>query len=216
MSSLTFRLGTIPVRVHVSFLVISAMLGAGGRVTLVGLVQWVLVVFVGVLLHELGHAFAGRTFGLAPQIDLQGMGGLTSWGGGRRNVGTWRSVVISLAGPLTGIAIGVTALVYARSSQEPLEPRIASLVSDVVWVNLGWGVLNLLPILPLDGGNVLFELAQKVTGGRGERPARFISIGFAVAVGIFALVEHNNFGALMVAYFAFFNYQALQASNARM
>jgi Zn-dependent protease len=213
MKPFTFQLGNIPVHIHVSFLVVSAMLGASGRVTLAGLVQWVVVVLAGVLLHELGHAFTGRAFGLLPEIDLQGMGGLTSWRGGRRNVGMWRSVAISLAGPFTGIAIGVATRLYARMHSEGLDPRFASFVSDVVWVNLGWGVLNLLPILPLDGGNVLLAVTQRVTDGRGERPARYVSIGFAIAVGVLALVTHNMFGALLVAYFAIFNYQALRATG---
>ncbi len=214
MKPFTFPLGSIPVRVHPSFLVVSAMLGASGNVTLAGLVQWVVVVFVGVLLHEIGHALVGRAFGLAPEIDLQGMGGLTSWGrSGRRAVGTARSVAISLAGPFTGIAIGVAAYFYLEKRGDELNPRYLSLLSDVIWVNLGWGILNLLPILPLDGGNVLRSITRHFSGGRGDRQAHYISIGFAVAVGIAAIVTRNYFGALMVAYFAFFNYQALSAAE---
>jgi Zn-dependent protease len=215
MKPFTFLLGAIPVRVHLSFLIVSAFLGAGGRVTLAGLVQWVVVVFVGVLLHELGHALMGRSFGLAPQIDLEGMGGLTSWGRSGRRVGTLRSVAISVAGPFTGIAIGGAAYFYQRLHGDALDVRLDALLSDVVWVNLGWGVLNLLPILPLDGGNVLRAIAQHLmSDDRGERAARYTSIAVAVAIGIFALTSHYRFGALMLAYFAFFNYQALRASSA--
>ena len=50
---------------------------------------WVAIVFISVLVHELGHALVGRMFGLDPQIELHGMGGTTSWvngvaGGGRK------------------------------------------------------------------------------------------------------------------------------------
>jgi membrane-associated protease RseP (regulator of RpoE activity) len=211
----TFPLGNIPVRVHVSFLVVSAFLGMGGAATLASVVQWVLVVFLGVLLHEIGHALMGRSFGLAPEIDLEGMGGLTSWGrSGRRALGTARSVAVSFAGPLVGIAIGGAALLYLNAHELDLSRRANSLLTDVVWVNLGWGLLNLLPILPLDGGNILLAIAEKVTHGHGERPARLGSIGVAIVVALVALKFGQRFGALMVAYFAFFNYRALQASAA--
>src|ERR1700675_4909709 len=99
-SRVAFRLGTIPVRVHLSFLLVTVFLAAGSLGDVRGLLCWILVVFVSVMIHELGHALVGRQFGLAPEIDLQGMGGLTSWGegSGRKAIGPWRSIAISLAG----------------------------------------------------------------------------------------------------------------------
>src|SRR5580693_1161868 len=105
--NLSFRLGSIPVRVHGSFLLVVVFLGLqGGDPS--GIVMWAVVVFLGVLLHELGHALVGRSFGLTPRIDLIGFGGLTSWSAeSARKLERVKRVAISLAGPFTGIAIGL-------------------------------------------------------------------------------------------------------------
>src|ERR1700722_9225169 len=111
---LAFRLGSIPVQVHGSFLLVVVLLGMlGGDPS--GILLWIVVVFIGVLLHELGHALVGRSFGLTPQIDLIGFGGLTSWGDGKSALGPPKRIAISLAGPFTGIAIGIGTLVYVRA-----------------------------------------------------------------------------------------------------
>ena len=216
MNSLTFRLGAIPVRVHVSFLVVSAMLGASGRVTLAGLVQWVLVVFVGVLLHELGHAYMGMAFGLVPQIDLQGMGGLTSWTAGTRSrISAGQRIAISVAGPMVGVVIGGATGVWWKL-QPHVSPQLESLLWAVVLVNLGWGILNLMPILPMDGGNVLYTVLQQVTKGRGEIPARAVSAVLATALGLFFLVQYHSFLWALYPFgmFAIINVRALQAQRA--
>ncbi|MFO0669388.1 MAG: M50 family metallopeptidase [Polyangiaceae bacterium] len=161
---LSFRLGNIPVRVHLVFFFMALMLG-GGRPG-PGLVSWVVVVFVSVLLHELGHALVGRAFGLAPEIDLHGMGGLTSWTSGPR-LGPFPFILISLAGPLTGIVLG--AIVWALAVRTPaLSPMAAVVADQFVSVNVYWGILNLIPMLPLDGGNVMARVLDRLTGGRVE------------------------------------------------
>ena len=213
--NLTFKLGSIPVRVDPSFLLVAAVLGWGGG--LAGLVIWIPVVFVGVLLHELGHALVGRSFGLTPRIDLVGMGGLTSWtGGDGRKVGVGKRIAISLAGPLTGIAIGLAfRLVRQTRGETPIPAPWNALIETIIWVNLGWGLLNLLPILPMDGGNVLLQSLNWLTKGRGEKPARIVSCGTAVLAGVFAWSRGSSYGAMLAGLFALQNVQALRAASAR-
>jgi Zn-dependent protease len=214
-----FHVGSIPVQVHPWFLLTAAMLGAGGSTQLVPLLVWVAVVFVGVLLHELGHALTGKAFGLEPEIDLLAFGGLTSWrGGGRSAMGTAKRVAISVAGPFTGIAIGGATWLYQRSlmdSGNMPSSGVWLLLSDIWFVNFFWGVVNLLPILPLDGGNVLFAVAQKVTRGSGERPARTISLVVAGAIGLYCVSRGMIFNAVFAGLFALQNFQALRALGAR-
>jgi Zn-dependent protease len=213
--NLTFKLGSIPVRVDPSFLLVAGVLGSSNG--LAAIVVWIPVVFVGVLLHELGHALVGRSFGLTPRIDLVGMGGLTSWtGGDGRKVGIGKRIAISLAGPLTGIAIGLAfKLLRQTRGEAPFAPPWDGLVSTIIWVNLGWGVLNLLPILPMDGGNVLLQSLNWFTKGRGEKPARIVSCGTAVVVGILAWSKGSTYGALLAGLFAVQNVQALRAASVR-
>lgn len=182
---LSFRLGNIPVRVHLVFFFMALMLG-GGRPG-PGLVSWVVIVFVSVLLHELGHALVGRAFGLAPEIDLHGMGGLTSWTSGPR-LGPFPFILISLAGPLTGIVLG--AIVWALAVRTPsLSPMAAVVADQFVSVNVYWGILNLIPMLPLDGGNVMARVLDLLTGGRGRRPAHFLSAALAGVIVIYFLAR---------------------------
>ena len=207
---LAFKLGSIPVFVHGSFFLFTILLGVGGQQggaqMLVSVAEWTAVVFVGVLLHELGHAVAVRALGIAPRIDLVGLGGLTSWRERPdRPVGPWRRIGVSLAGPMVGIAIGSAALVYRRTSGVDND-----VINYVIWVNLGWGVLNLLPILPMDGGNVLFQFLNLLTKGHGERPARIVSLVLAGGIGVVALVKGAQFPALLAAMFSFQNIQALR------
>src|SRR5262245_37766913 len=103
--TLSFSFAGIPIRIHAVFFLMALMLGATGTQNPASIGIWVAVVLVSVLLHELGHAIAGKAFGLAPQIDLHGMGGTTSWPRGRE-LGAARRVIVSLAGPMVGIAIG--------------------------------------------------------------------------------------------------------------
>jgi Zn-dependent protease len=210
----SFRLGPIPVRVHVTFLLVIAMLGYGSQGR--ELIEWVGVVFVSVLLHEMGHALTGMAFGLAPQIDLVGFGGLTSWTGGRDELTTAKRVAISLAGPAVGVTIGLAVHAWLRLG--PVVPSgDAAVVAEMAReVNLYWGLLNLLPIVPLDGGNVLRAILHAVTGGHGERPAHVVSIVVAALVGLVAFALFRSgalYGVMLLAMFIAQNVRGLNAGN---
>lgn len=176
-----FSLAGIPVRVEPVFFVVLVLLGLPQAPVYV--VTWVLVAAVSVLLHELGHAVAFRLYGLRPRILLHGFGGLTS---GVGDLTAGQRVVTSLAGPLSALVlVGLPALVLDRSGALP--PGAATVViGQVVWVNVGWSLLNLAPVLPLDGGQVAQAVADSVTGGRGRRPALVLSIATAVVLGLWA------------------------------
>ena len=83
---LRFRFGSFPVTVYVSFLVAAGLLAylwvdQGTLNTIDGValfLAYMVIVFVSVLVHELGHAVVGRVFGGAPEIRLEGFGGVTT------------------------------------------------------------------------------------------------------------------------------------------
>ncbi|MFP5320034.1 MAG: TPR end-of-group domain-containing protein [Acidimicrobiia bacterium] len=209
-NGLAFRIAGIPVRIDPTFLLIALLLGFGVRSGAL-LVSWVLIVTGSVLLHELGHAVAFRRYGQRPEILLQGMGGLTSGSGEPLSPG--RDIVVSLAGPLTGMALlGAPALYLARST-EGLSANTETILADLVFVNIAWSVLNLLPILPLDGGRVSAAVLNLFTGGSGLRPAHLLSAVVAGAGGLFALSAGYFFGALFAGFFAFYNISQLSAAR---
>lgn len=195
-----FRLGSIPVRIHASFFVMAVLLGATGDRDPTRIAIWVGIVAASIFVHELGHAMMGRAFGLAPAIDLYAMGGLTSWPQGKE-VSNGKRVAISLAGPGVGLAVaavlmltgavGLTpnvSLLDELLGTAPVQRETLALVATraALFVNGAWSLFNLLPMLPLDGGNVTLHSLNLVTNGRGERAARIISLVMSVLVGLAA------------------------------
>jgi Zn-dependent protease len=151
------------------------------------------IVLVSVLVHELGHAMVGKAFGLRPQIDLHGMGGTTSWivdpsdaQQARERLSPLRSVLVSVAGPFSGFLLG--AVFFGIDRLLPAKPALMQAAFEYgQGVNVVWSVFNLLPILPLDGGNVLASTLRGLTKGRGQIAVRYWSIGLSVVLGLFAL-----------------------------
>jgi Zn-dependent protease len=184
-----FSLFGIPVHVQPIFWLVGLMLGAPRGTSpreIAGLAIWMVVLFVSILAHELGHAFAMRAYGRAPHIELWGLGGLTHWGEGPP-VTPARDIVVSLAGPAAGLALG--AIVFGVSRAVPMEPGSlgAELVRQALWINVAWGLVNLAPILPLDGGHVLESSAAWLAGPRGRRIAAGVSLLLAIGVIVWAV-----------------------------
>lgn len=180
---MSFVIFGFPVRVHPMFWLVGLMLSGGakdGHSAIERAVSWSLIVFVSVLVHELGHAFAMRRFGRNPSIALVGFGGETSWGAGPR-VSPGRVALVSLAGPFAGFVLAIPFALLFASGAVPRESFAHELLVNILFVNVGWGVLNLLPILPLDGGRVFEVVTFAMLGKRGGRVARVVSIVLAGA-----------------------------------
>src|SRR5262249_17405717 len=127
------------------------------------LIEWLVVIFVSIIVHELGHAFTGRAYGLQPRILLHSMGGLTSWTG-EKKVSPQQSILISLAGPAAGLLFGGAIFLIDKLLPDLFGTRFGQdTYDDLLWVNWGWGALNLLPVLPLDGGNAAASLEEIIT-----------------------------------------------------
>jgi Zn-dependent protease len=206
--TLSFRLGPFPVRVDLTFFVVIAFLGWANSRSVAEIVAWTAIGFASVLLHELGHAVAMRAFDREPQILLYGMGGLTTGGA----VSAGRSVIVSLAGPFTGIAVGLVVLAVAGVPHD-IDTLGHAIVFDALWINLGWAVFNLLPILPLDGGNVLTGVLDLLTGGRGRRAANVVSLVVAGLGGVVALAAHQPFLLLLVLFLGMSNVSELSRAK---
>jgi stage IV sporulation protein FB len=207
-----FSVAGVPVRVEPAFFVIIALLGATSFVISPWLVvSWVVIAFVSILVHELGHAFAFRAFGIAPDITLHGFGGLTTGSG---NLSPARHIVVSLAGPVAALCLLGLPAVWLASSATPSSRELELMVQQAVWINVGWSALNLLPILPLDGGHVFVSVLDLLTGGRGRRAAEVVSVVVAVGMALVALRYGFVFGALLAAMFAGINLTAISKAKA--
>jgi Zn-dependent protease len=198
----SFAIFGFPVRIRMEFLIIAALLGAGGGSGAKQIASWVAVVFVSVLFHELGHALVGRHYGYHPWIELYGMGGLTHLDRGEETrVPTWRSdLAIAVAGPFFGFALGAAIWFLARSFPDFTHgPEVHAIIRDLLWANIGWSVLNLVPMLPYDGGLAAKAILGRLFPGRGIRMAHWLSLGVGVAAVAGALYLESIWMAYLAA-----------------
>ena len=204
------RLFGFPVTVDISFVAVVAILGWAPGGTFTSFVVWMLMVPLAVLVHELGHAFVARTTGAEPSIMLAGLGGLTSYVP-PRPLTRARSIAISVAGPAVGIVIGGALLAYGRGVG--VDDDLGRRVLDIaIFTTLGWSVLNLLPILPLDGGQTLRELLPGRPAQREVRAA-MVSIVVAVLAAVVAYRAGLVFGALLAVFFVFSNVMTVRSAR---
>jgi len=167
MKSLNFRFLGFPVVVHpIAWLVLGFILlsrASGGPQALVGGVVLAVVLFVSIMVHELGHALVARGFRLGPiQITIHGFGGLTTH---RRSPSASKAMAVTAAGPGAGLILGGLSLALylplvlsgLTEGVSPTSPMgiLADLLDTLVWVNIFWSLFNLLPMSPLDGGQLL-------------------------------------------------------------
>ena len=213
--SIEFRLLGIPIRIHLWFWLMALWLWSlSPEEGWLGLIVWVAVVFQGIIMHELGHALAGRAFGKSPRIELVALGGLTWWEQ-QEPLGPGRNLIVSAAGPAVGIVIGSASLVLADILAVP-DPSFARYVfRSVVWVNLGWGLLNLLPIMPLDGGNIVAALFDFVAPSKGRLLASYVSFGVIGLLFALTVALKQYFATILLVLLAFSTYQVFRAERGR-
>lgn len=211
-ASLNFQLFSFPVRVHVSFFFIALLLGLSTG-NIFTLLIWVAVVFVSILVHELGHAVTANYYGRDPQIELYSMGGLTI--SRRYSMLSYpKEILMSFSGPLAGFILG--GLVFAFSYFFGPFPNaiVRYTISSLLWVNIGWGIVNLIPMLPLDGGAIMRSLYHWLRNPYDERTPLKISIGFGILAILGSLYLAMRGGGLYIvllaAWLTYNNYMALR------
>lgn len=196
---LRFSLGAIPVTVRPTFWLVALLLGWSLANQMALLVVWVVVVFVSVLAHELGHALTARRYGADVSITLTTFGGFTRWSVNRGQMSPGRRALIAAAGSGVGIVLGL-AVLGSYLLIRPSDPTVATVITLIVWVNVGWGVLNWLPIRPLDGGHMTLALLDLVAPKHADRigTAVFVVTG---AAALAAALYFELFFAAMLAGF---------------
>jgi Zn-dependent protease len=150
-----------------------------------------------------------------------------------------QQIIVSLAGPvfgfmLAGLLIGLVYLLGGR-----VEVIWAGVLPDIIpvlpggnagaftgtnpalwlflmvgiWANVFWNILNLMPVFPLDGGQVARELFTQSDPGNGVRNSLYLSIGFAIAIAVFGFSRDDKFMGFFFAYMAFMSFQTLQMNQ---
>jgi Zn-dependent protease len=195
----SFRLFGIPVTIRPSFLVIAALIGFTSRRPIIYLVAWVAIVFVSILIHELGHAITARSYGAEVEIELNGIGGLTSWSVPDKELGPGQRAFVAAAGSGVGVLFGGAVWLLDRLNG-PYDEVAGFVVSNLILVNVFWGLLNWLPIRPLDGGHLFTSLLQKVIPSKADVVANVVFFVTAAAALALALFTQRIFLALIAGW----------------
>lgn len=197
--------------------------------------------FISILVHELGHAFMIRRFGWGSRIILYHFGGLATTESPETYVpmhnendsSPWRKILISLAGPFAGFLLAGILIVilyftvgfyFEFSPSQIIDWEIPGLLTPetirlhrIVWMllalNIFWGLLNLLPVYPLDGGQIARELFTIKNPRKGIEYSLILSAVVGAGAAVIALVWKGwpgLFFGLMFGVLAFGSYQTLQ------
>ena len=233
---LRFRLFRTPIRVHPGFWFLTLLLGLQYLQDGFGFFAlWVGCVFLSILVHEFGHITMGRFCGRRGHIILYSFGGLAV--SDSEAPKSWQRIAISLAGPAAGFLLyGLVLLVDHRLlpqiplrfwGQNPtVQDYVLKGIEILLSINLIWSLLNLVPIMPLDGGHVSQEILSVASPANGLRLSLYLSIFLALLGAAYCLFAwsrkinlpyrlHGGFTALLLFMLAFDCFWMLSAENKR-
>lgn len=200
-----FSLLGFPVRISPVFWIVALLLSGGGTPQEAIIV--VAAILISILVHELGHALLQRAFGGYPEIVLYAFGGYASAYGVRES--WWRNILISLAGPFAGFFLAGLVWAYKQLAGEPREPSANLFIEAMLWINTIWGLVNLLPVWPLDGGRVSREvLTLLMKPSTGIVVSLAISAVVAACFAAWCLMQTQSI--LNTALFAMLAYQSYE------
>lgn len=218
----SLRIGSIrgtQLNLHWTFLLLlgwvffSSLSGGGGVPTALGAVAFVATVFGCVLLHELGHVFAARGYGIpTTDVTLLPIGGVARLQ--RIPEKPMQEFWVALAGPAVNVAIAAVLFVYLKivaavSAEPPSFTGPGNFGLRVMWVNVGLVVFNMLPAFPMDGGRVLRALlAMRLARQRATRIASGVGQIMAVLFAMLGLFVIHNPLLLVIAFFIFIGAEA--------
>jgi Zn-dependent protease/CBS domain-containing protein len=189
--------GTV-VRVHLTFLlflawIFAASYAASGAATAWNTLIFIVLLFLCVLLHEFGHIFTARAFGVTtPYVTLLPIGGVAQLE--RIPEEPWEEFLIAIAGPMVNVVITLLLVYVAGASLQPsaaaaVDSTHISMIDRLAIVNLFLALFNLIPAFPMDGGRVLrAALASKMGYVRATEISASIGQMVAFALGFIGLL----------------------------
>ena len=200
-----FSLFGIPVEIQpffwISLVILGGAAGADTAAEIFEIGLFVLAGFISILIHELGHALTARSFGAASRITLQAFGGYAAYAGA--GLSRWQSFLVTAAGPAIQIALGVAVFFLLRSHPD-LSDHGAYFLSELWSISLFWAILNLLPVLPLDGGQML----NAALGPARIKITLWVTILVAAVTGL-AMFRYTH-SIIFPVFLGMFGWQAFQ------
>ncbi len=201
----------IPIKVHYTFLLLfvfiwyveSSILSPAAALQTV--VFWALI-FVCVLLHELGHSLVAKSYGLTvASIVLLPIGGVSQITEIPRDA--VKEVGITIAGPIVNFLIAAILLLFGKLYDPSLQfseitLQSGSLIVNLFWANVMLGLFNIIPAYPMDGGRILRGI---ISMKRGYLEATRVAadVGKLFAIGFIAAGFFFNWWLILVGIFIF-------------
>jgi Zn-dependent protease len=196
----------IPIHVSPFFFLTSAIIGYLNSGNILGTIIWMGIIFISILFHEFGHALLSLAFGQRPRIEIVAFGGLTYPEGPK--LSAWKEFIVIFAGPLFGFILFTAAYFLLKL---PIQNTyLLYFLKATQFVNLFWTIVNLIPVLPLDGGQLVRVILEVFLGVKAWRYTHFISIAIASCFAIFFFVYGDYF---IGAIFFLFAYQSFDGLN---
>ncbi|CDR34162.1 site-2 protease family protein [Criblamydia sequanensis] len=198
----------IPIRIQPLFILMSAIIGWLSSQRLELTLLWMIVIFVSVLVHELGHALSAKYFGQHVMITLTGWGGVTRRTG--KPISRVRDFIVVLLGPIFGLMLGL----FAYFLMEKINPSgmLLYTLKITYLANLFWTVVNLIPVQPLDGGRLLAIILESLFGFKGVRFTYFLSIILCLIAGLYFFYRQNMLGGILFFLLLFENFRNFTTS----
>ncbi len=192
--------GPIPLLIHPFFWLFAAFIGWIMGQSLLGTIIWVGIIFVSVVIHEYGHALTAVLFKQKARIQLIAMGGITTFEGPKLKF--WQQFLITFNGPLFGFFLFLLATALLHVSFPPLFLKILKMTQVA---NLFWTIVNLLPVLPLDGGQLMRIILEANFGVKGFKASLLSGAIFACLLSLYFFMIQ---GYLIGAFFFLFAFQS--------
>jgi Zn-dependent protease len=169
------------------------------------------------LLHELGHAVAARRAGADASISLDFLAGYTAFRPDpRRPISRRMRAVISAAGPMTQIVISMAVLIAMGVDPFSLDSvRQSDAAAAIWWAGPMIGVLNLIPVLPLDGGHLAMTGLETFLGKRAMRTMAIASLAITATGAALLFASGRGGFAIFVAFLLLNQFQILQMTSTK-
>jgi Zn-dependent protease len=144
---------------------------------------WVGAIFLSIFVHELGHALGALGFGLSAHIQFTAFGGATTPIGAKLSLK--KEFVMVLLGPLFSVFLLLASLMLFNYIA-PTDPNVKLFFEAMMWINLVWTIVNLFPVMPLDGGQLLRVVLEGIFGIKGRMYAAIFGgvLGLLIALAM--------------------------------
>ena len=203
------RIAGTAVRLHFTFLLFLAWIAiadylAGGAAAAVDSLVFIILVFTCVTLHEFGHIFAGKHYGIrTPEVILSPIGGIANMD--RMPDKPMQELLVAVAGPLVNVVIALALIILSGISASSLytsDFNALTLAGQLILVNITLVLFNLVPAFPMDGGRVLRALlSMRIGPARATAIAARIGQGFAFIFVLLGLLYNPLL--MIVGFFIF-------------